>query len=142
MTNTGPPPPSANGANRVVLGKYPERIQEARDLGGFFFDPGEQVLQRLANIGISPWRLEESFLRQQEAAGMRFDLTLRGFAPDEVGRLVSALPELAKDNDAKALRALNATEMPLYASEAKWLLQRGYVAEIDQVAGWIHWKKD
>lgn len=128
-------------SNRVVLGKHPECIQEALDSGGVFFDPGDVVLQRLASMGIGLWKLEESFLRQQEEAGMRFDLTLRGFTPDEVNRLVDVLPSLAEWDDASAARALNATEMPPYALEARWLLQRGYSATVDQGSGWIHWKK-
>jgi len=124
------------------LGKYPERIQTALDFGGVFFDPGEEVLRRLESIGISAWRLEEAFLRQQEQAGRRFDLTLRGFAADEIDRLVAALPHLAAGDDSAALQVLNLTEMPLYALEAQWLLQRGYTARVDQASGWIHWEKE
>jgi hypothetical protein len=124
-----------------VLGKYPERIQEALDSGGVFFDPGEEVLRRLEKIGVDPWRLEEAFLRQQDAAGMRFDLTLRGFPPDEAERLVEALPLLADGKVTEALLALQADRLPSYALEAQWLLQRGYAAKADLLAGWVHWEK-
>jgi hypothetical protein len=126
-------------ANRVVLGKHPEQIQEALDYGGVFFDPGDVVLRRLDAMGISPWKLEEAFLRQQEEAGRHFELTLRGFTSDEVERLVEALPHLAKGDDAASLQILREEELPSYALEAKWLYQKGYHARVE--TGRVIWGK-
>ena len=127
--------------DRVVLGKDPDRIQEALDFGGFFFDPGAEVLRRLEKSGIDPWRINESLLLQQEEAGCRFDLTLRGFAPDEATRLVEAFPALSEGNDTEALGILKAERLPAYAREAEWLLQRGYSYVVDEPGRVIHWHR-
>jgi len=128
-------------AGRVVLGKYPDQIQVALDAGGVFYDPTEQVLRRLEQAGIDPWRMNEAFLRQQEAEGLRFDTTLQGLTPDDVTALIEALAPLATGNVAEAQRILKADRLPSYAQEAQWLMQNGYIARVDKAGGWIHWDK-
>lgn len=128
-------------AERVVLGKYPENIQEALDSGGVFFDPGTEVRLRLESLGIDLWRVEESFLQQQEDAGRRFDLTLRGLDDEEVENLLAALGPLADGNTEDALRILGTDELPEYAKQAQWLLDHGYVPKPETDQGWIYWDR-
>ena len=132
---------------RVVLGRFGDTgtyIQEALDTNGVFYDTSGEVYDRLRGMGFDPIDVNESFLRQQDDAGVAFEFSLRGLTNEEAQDEVQAILALAEGDLAGArdsLRLGAGQEFPARIQEASWLLGTGYDPIVDLQDMIIRWQR-
>ena len=92
------------------------------------------------------WAINERVLEMQEASGMNFVHTLRGLRPEDALADASAIDLLALGEPTAALHSLQDVDLatnalPFRMLEAQWLLEHGYIYEVDlesQLIRWLH----